>query len=64
MQLVRVLVDPRFGWSVESTEMMRWFDLVAICTDQVVHLPPGPAVARYHTIPTAVAVMSATHRLT
>ena len=45
MQLVRVLIDPRFGWTVESMEMMRWFDLVAICTDQVcgVHPPSGVA---------------------
>ena len=35
MQLVRVLVDPRFGWTVGSMKMMRWFDLVAICTDQL-----------------------------
>jgi hypothetical protein len=39
MQLVRVLVDPRFGWTEESMAMMRWFDLVAICTDQVLSLP-------------------------
>ena len=41
MQLVRVLVNPRFGWTVESMKIVRWFDLVAICTDQVVFTPPS-----------------------
>ena len=35
LQVVRVLGNVRYGWSVESQAFLRWFDLVAVLTDQL-----------------------------
>ncbi|KAJ1484657.1 hypothetical protein T484DRAFT_2494081 [Baffinella frigidus] len=35
LQVVRTLGTIRFGWTVESQALLRWFDLIALITDQL-----------------------------
>ncbi|KAJ1476159.1 hypothetical protein T484DRAFT_1908461, partial [Baffinella frigidus] len=35
LQIVRILTQPAYGWTRETQDMARWFDLVAVVGDQI-----------------------------